>query len=100
MKSSIFGCIEQGEAAAVDFYNQWVAEVKEKVPPENLLIHEAKEGWEPICKFLGLPVPSNPYPVTNSTAEQEQGIRQRLIMAYMLIVGIPVILSFLIYSLL
>lgn len=29
------------------------------VPSERLLIFSVKEGWEPLCKFLGVPVPKN-----------------------------------------
>jgi hypothetical protein len=28
----------------------------------RLLVHSAKDGWEPLCKFLGVPVPDVPYP--------------------------------------
>lgn len=30
-------------------HNSWVKRV---VPPQNLLVYNIKEGWEPICKFL------------------------------------------------
>ena len=44
-------------------------EVKRAIPPERLLIYEAGQGWEPLCKFLGVPVPDAPYPSENSKAE-------------------------------
>jgi len=44
-------------------------EVIKIIPKENLLLLAAKDGWEPLCKFLNVPVPSTPYPVTNSTEE-------------------------------
>ncbi|MEO8446635.1 MAG: sulfotransferase family protein [bacterium] len=44
-------------------------EVIKIVPKENLLLFNAKDGWEPLCRFLNVPVPTTPYPVTNSTAE-------------------------------
>ena len=28
----------------------------------RLLVHSAKDGWEPLCTFLGVPVPDVPYP--------------------------------------
>ncbi len=43
--------------------------VKAAIPPERLLVHEAKDGWEPLCAFLGVPVPEGPYPRTNSKEE-------------------------------
>lgn len=36
--------------------------------PERLLVYDVKEGWEPLCSFLGLPVPKGEYPRSN-TAE-------------------------------
>ncbi|KAI8631679.1 P-loop containing nucleoside triphosphate hydrolase protein [Xylariaceae sp. FL1651] len=45
----------------------WNNAVKEMVPPEKLLVMELSEGWEPLCKFLGLPVPNGPLPRANDT---------------------------------
>jgi hypothetical protein len=39
------------------------------VPPERLLVHDVSEGWEPLCRFLQVPVPDGPFPRTNDTAE-------------------------------
>jgi hypothetical protein len=39
------------------------------VPPERLLVYESQEGWDPICAFLGVPVPATPYPKANTTEE-------------------------------
>ena len=44
-------------------------EVKRSIPPERLLIYELGQGWAPLCKFLGVPVPDAPYPSENTTAE-------------------------------
>ena len=64
----MFGAVSQGKETAVAFYNKWVEEVKAMVPKEKLLIHNVKDGWEPLCKHLGVPVPDKPYPRTNDTA--------------------------------
>lgn len=45
------------------------ANVKATLPPERLLVHSAKDGWEPLCAFLEVPVPLTPYPRTNSKEE-------------------------------
>ena len=39
------------------------------VPDDRLLIWEVSQGWEPICRKLGLPVPDEPFPMSNSTEE-------------------------------
>jgi len=44
-------------------------DVIESVPKEQLLAYDVSEGWEPLCEFLGVPVPGEPFPRVNSTAE-------------------------------
>jgi hypothetical protein len=39
------------------------------VPSEQLLVYDVSEGWEPLCRFLRVPVPGEPFPRVNSTAE-------------------------------
>ena len=36
------------------------------IPEEQLLIFLVKDGWEPLCKFLNVPVPDVPFPHTNN----------------------------------
>jgi hypothetical protein len=56
-------------AKATAFYNRHIDEVKAAVPPERLLIFTATEGWAPLCRFLGVAVPNNPFPNVNDRAE-------------------------------
>lgn len=44
------------------------------VPSERLLEWEVGDGWEPLCKFLGKPVPDVPFPHANT---QNKGWKQR-----------------------
>jgi hypothetical protein len=30
---------------------------------------DVAEGWEPLCRFLGVPVPEEPFPRINSVEE-------------------------------
>lgn len=53
----------------LNVYRQNSAEVKREVPKDQLLVFDAPDGWEPLCKFLGVPVPPEPYPLTNTTDE-------------------------------
>lgn len=39
--------------------------VKTTVPPERLLVWDVGEGWEPLCRFLEVPVPVEPLPHVN-----------------------------------
>jgi hypothetical protein len=43
--------------------------VRETIPEEQLLVFQVKEGWEPLCKFLNVPVPDEPFPRTNNREE-------------------------------
>lgn len=40
-------------------------EVQRDVPAERLLVWEVGEGWEPLCEFLGVPIPDSPLPHEN-----------------------------------
>jgi hypothetical protein len=42
------------------------AEVRRTIPAERLLVFEARQGWGPLCAFLGVPVPDEPYPHVNN----------------------------------
>jgi hypothetical protein len=43
--------------------------VRAAIPAGQLLVYEVKDGWEPLCEFLGQPVPEEPFPRTNSRIE-------------------------------
>jgi len=43
--------------------------VKAEIPSERLLVYQVKEGWEPLCAFLGVAAPSDPFPRTNDRSE-------------------------------
>jgi hypothetical protein len=43
--------------------------VRNSIPPDRLLAYEVKDGWEPLCRFLGKPVPSVPFPSSNNREE-------------------------------
>jgi hypothetical protein len=56
-------------AYMTDYFLRHTEAVKAAIPPERLLVFEVGEGWERLCRFLGVPVPAEPYPSENSTAE-------------------------------
>ena len=43
--------------------------VRSTIPASQLLIYEVKQGWGPLCEFLGKPAPDEPFPRTNDRAE-------------------------------
>ena len=58
-------------AAASEAYNQGVIDA---VPADRLLVWGITDGWEPLCEFLDLPVPSEPFPHINESAGFDQAI--------------------------
>lgn len=54
---------------AIKVYEMHNQAVRDVVPREKLLIFNARDGWEPLCRFLEVAVPAAPYPKTNSTDE-------------------------------
>ena len=46
-----------------------VGDILEWEPASRLLEWNLGDGWDPICERLEVPVPAEPFPVTNSTDE-------------------------------
>jgi hypothetical protein len=44
-------------------------DVVASVPPDELLVFDVGDGWEPLCAFLRVPVPDEPFPHANTTDE-------------------------------
>ena len=43
--------------------------VRATIPPGQLLEFEVKQGWGPLCEFLEVPAPDEPFPRTNHREE-------------------------------
>ena len=67
---------------AVARYRAYIEEVKAAVPPERLLVFQVTEGWAPLCRFLGMPEPSEPFPGLNSRPAIKQSIRNLIRRCY------------------
>jgi len=55
-----------------DYFRRRNQEVIDTIPASRLLIFSPKEGWEPLCEFLGVPVPPEPFPRVNSRDEMRE----------------------------
>jgi hypothetical protein len=53
----------------MDAYERHNAAVRHAIPPARLLEWAPNDGWDPICDRLGIEVPGEPFPVTNTTDE-------------------------------
>ena len=107
----MIGVVEEGPEAAEAYFNQWVDEVKATVPKERLLVFEPKEGWKPLCDFLGLPEPGRitrlltqcdvnfhiftdiPFPHLNDTSEMRRNARIGKVVSYVVVIGAPILLG-------
>jgi hypothetical protein len=63
-----FGQIED-KAHVLSIYDAHNAAVRAAIEPARLLEYDVKDGWAPLCAFLGVPVPDAPYPRSNTTQE-------------------------------
>lgn len=61
--------------AVYEAHNQ---RVREQIAPERLLEWDAKEGWGPLCAFLGVAAPDHPLPKVNTTEEFQIRVAQTL----------------------
>ena len=79
MNGVIFDAFEgrvQDRAYMTDWFERRNQEVVDALPPERLLVFSPKEGWEPLCTFLGVPVPDAPFPRVNSRDEISAATKQ------------------------
>jgi Sulfotransferase domain len=76
--------------AAFERHNE---QVRRDVPAGRLLVYEVSEGWEPLCAFLGVPVPEGkPFPHLNDAAEFRARI-ERGARAVRTIAGVALVLA-------
>ncbi len=60
---------------ATETFKRHNERVRRRVPTGRLLVYDVKEGWAPLCEFLGVEVPDKPFPHLNDTRE----MRRRLL---------------------
>jgi hypothetical protein len=71
----------RGQGRATKGFEEHVREVKERVPPERLLVYEVREGWGPVCAFLGVEAPQGePFPHLNE-GEQFPRLMRRAVLS-------------------
>lgn len=65
-----------GTETVKQYYEQYNEKIKSIVPKERLLVMNVKEGWDPLCSFLGEEKPLYPFPRKNDT----QNFRRHAVM--------------------
>jgi Sulfotransferase domain len=66
----------EDKAHAIEVFKRHNQEVRDTIDPSRLLEFDVRQGWEPLCRFLEVPVPSDPFPRLNDTASTQALIRQ------------------------
>ncbi len=60
---------------AVAVYERHCNEVRRTIAADRLLEFDVREGWRPLCEFLGVPVPEDtPFPRANDTARMRRAL--------------------------
>ena len=65
---------------ALRVFNEHNQAVQETIPTDKLLVFDVKQGWEPLCQFLGVSVPvGEPFPHLNdaSSMRMRTWLRER-----------------------
>lgn len=73
---------------AIGAFERWNEEVIRSVPPEKLLVYEVKEGWGPLCDFLGVDAPADQeFPHLNDGEAFRKMVRRRTALASAAVAG-------------
>ncbi|CAH8865343.1 unnamed protein product [Trichobilharzia szidati] len=81
----------------------WNQNVIKNIPSERLLKFDISQGWEPLCKFLNMPIPDYPFPHVNEYNELKRLIKleKRVLkfVQWILPVVVIIFLAYLLYKL-
>jgi hypothetical protein len=55
--------------ASIAAYERHNAEVRATVPANRLIVWQPGDDWAPLCRALGLPIPNEPFPRSNTREE-------------------------------
>ncbi len=72
----VFGGNLDNRDHAIAVYEQNIAEVRSAFSKDRLLEYNLGDGWQPLCRFFGKPVPDVAYPRSNSTQEFTQAMNK------------------------
>lgn len=65
----------EDKAHAIEVFKRHNQDVRDSVDPARLLEFDVREGWAPLCRFLDVPIPDEPFPRLNDTATTQAMIR-------------------------
>jgi hypothetical protein len=68
------------QESLINFYNNHNESVKALIPNDQLLVFEVKDGYKPLCDFLGIPAPAEEFPHINAGIEKAEKIMQSMLL--------------------
>jgi hypothetical protein len=75
----IFGGRIDDRAHAVHVFEQHIQAVTSAIPANRLLVFNVRDGWAPLCAFLGCAAPDEPFPHVNERAKFRRKRSARLL---------------------
>ena len=72
----LFGGRFADQEYAMEVYRNHNQEVIRSVDPGKLLVYDVKQGWEPLCAFLGADVPPEDFPHLNNSESMRKMLGQ------------------------
>lgn len=85
-------------AEAIAFYERHIERVKSIVPADRLLVFSADQGWEPLCRLLGVPVPAGAYPEANDRAVFKKNLAGMAMAAYGILLAAALLVGAALYG--
>lgn len=67
----------EDKAHAIEVFQKHNQAVRDAIDPARLLVFDVREGWGPLCRFLEVPIPDEPFPRLNDTATFQAMMRMR-----------------------
>jgi len=58
---------------AAELFQEHTEQVVKTVPADRLLTYDVGDEWKPLCEFLGVPVPAEPFPLMSTRAQYTNG---------------------------
>lgn len=71
------GKLAHGESELL-WYERTNEAARKYIPADRLLEFNVKQGWEPLCRFLGKEIPNVPFPHTKDAAQYKVTVDERI----------------------
>jgi len=68
--------LKAAKARSKEEYRKHYALVRSLAPKDRVLEYRLGDGWEPLCKFLGKPIPNLPFPHVNDSKSNSQSFKE------------------------